>query len=182
MTSERQLGLFPEGGDECGAPLHGLEPVAGELADLPDGVQAQVGDLVFLQIGPDRLDRIEFRRVGRQAGDSDVAVQFLQPCLDQTRAVRGNAVPDDQQRPLDLALERTEEFDDLLGADGTGEESEIELPEGQPGDGRELFPGEAVLQDRRVAAQAPGARDTGTFGEARFVYEDDGATLPLGFF
>ena len=64
MTSERQFSLFPESGDEMRSPLHGLEPVACELADFANCVETEIGDLVFLEVGPDRLDRIEFRGLG----------------------------------------------------------------------------------------------------------------------
>ena len=45
--------------------LHGPEPIASELVDLANGVETKAGDLVFLEVGPDRLDRIEFRCAGR---------------------------------------------------------------------------------------------------------------------
>jgi len=182
MTSERQFGLFPECRDEIRSPLHGLEPVAGELADFANSGKAQVGDFMFLEIGPDGLDRIELRRVRRQARHGDLPVLFLQPCLDQARAMGGYPIPDDEQGLLDLAPERTQEFDDLLGADGAGKEAEVELPERQAGDRRELLPGEAVLQDRRLAAQTPGAGNARPLREPRFVYEDEGTALPPGFF
>ena len=66
MTSERQLSLFPERGDQRRSALHGLEPITGELTDFADGVEAQIGDLMLLEIGPDRFNRIEFGSVGRQ--------------------------------------------------------------------------------------------------------------------
>ena len=53
-------------GDEIRAPLHGVEPVADELADVAHDVEAQLGDLMFLELGQGRLDRVEFREVERQ--------------------------------------------------------------------------------------------------------------------
>jgi hypothetical protein len=50
--------------------LHGLEAVTGDLTDLANGIEAQVGDLVLLEISPDGLHWVEFRRIGGQAGDS----------------------------------------------------------------------------------------------------------------
>lgn len=38
----------------------GLEPVADKLADFANGVEAQIGNLMFLEADPDRLNRIEF--------------------------------------------------------------------------------------------------------------------------
>ena len=57
MTSEREFSLFLESGDEARSVLHRLEPVAVELADHADAVEAQVGNLMLLEIGPDRLGR-----------------------------------------------------------------------------------------------------------------------------
>src|SRR2546425_12275425 len=130
MTSERQFSLFPESGDEMRSSLHRLEPIAGEPADFADRVAAQVGDLMFFEVGPDRLDRVEFRRVRRQARNSDMPVQLFEPGRELAAAMCRGAVPDDEQRPLDLALERAEKFDDLLGTDRTGKEAEVELPKG----------------------------------------------------
>jgi hypothetical protein len=105
-----------------GLPLHGLEPVAGELTDFADGVEAQIGNLMLLEIGPDRFNRIEFGGVGWQARHRDMSVQFFQPGADLAAAMDRRAIPDDQQRPFDLTLERAEKFDDLLGANGAGKE------------------------------------------------------------
>jgi hypothetical protein len=96
--------------------------------------------------------------------------------------MRGDTVPDDQQGALDLMLERSDKRNDLLGANGTGKETEVELPERQAGNGRQLLPVETVLEHRRVSTPAPGARHTRALGQARLVYEDDGAPFALGFF
>lgn len=182
MTSKSQLSLFPERGDQRWSPLHRLEPIAGELADFANGAEAQIGDLMLLEIGPDRLNRIEFRGIGRQARNRKMAVQFFQPGVEFSAAMDGSAIPDDQQRFLDLTLECTEKFDDLLGTNGPGKEPEVELREGQAGNGRELLPGEAVLKNRCLTTQAPSAGHTGPFAQSGFVDEDDGAVLSLGFF
>jgi len=182
MTLECQFSLFPEGSDQMRSSLHGLEAIASELADFANAVQAKVGDLMFLEIGPDRLDRIEFGSVGRQACNGDVAIQLLEPGLDLATAMGGDAVPDDQQRPLNLSLERAQEFDYLFGVDGSGEKAEIELPKGKSGDRRQLLPIEAVLQYGCVPAQTPGTSNAGTFAQPRFVDEDNGTTFSLGFF
>ena len=145
MTSEGQFSLFPGRSDQRWSPLHRLEVVAGELADFADGVEAQIGDLVLFEIGPDRLNGIEFRGIGRQARNRNMAVQLYEPGVEFSAAMDGSTIPDDQQRFLDLALEGTEKFDDLLGANGPGKEPEVELREGQTGNGRELLPSKVVF-------------------------------------
>lgn len=182
MTSERQLSLFPERGDQRWSALHGLEPIAGELTDFADGVEAQIGNLMLLEIGPDRFNRIKFGGIGRQARHRNMSVQLFQPGADLAAAMDRRAIPDDQQRLFDLTLEGAQKFDDLLGTNGAGKEPKVELREGQTGDGRELLPGETVLKNWRLAAQAPGAGDAGPFAQSGFVDEDDGAVFSLGFF
>lgn len=71
--SQSQFCLLPESADELVAALHRLQASACKVADLGKVHRAQIGDLVFLQVRPDRLDRVEFRRVGRQERDGDVS-------------------------------------------------------------------------------------------------------------
>src|SRR6185437_5005566 len=93
-------------------------------------------------------------------------------------AVRLQTVPDDQQFSADGGRERFEKLNDLRALDRTREQAEVEAPEAHPGDGRELLPTEAVLQDRSLTAGSPGARATGTFGQTGLVYEDEDSSLP----
>jgi len=45
--------------------------------------KAQIGGLVFLEVCPDRTDRIEFRGIRRQARNGDVSMQFFTPGITQ---------------------------------------------------------------------------------------------------
>ena len=134
MTSNRQFGLLPERGDELRSALHRLEPVAGEGADLADGVQAKIGQLALLHVTPDVFDRIEFRRVRGQAFQDQVSVERFDVVLDDAAAVRRQAVPDDQQLAANLLGRRLQEFDKLRAADRAGMEAEIEVPKTDAGD------------------------------------------------
>jgi hypothetical protein len=58
---------------------------------------------------------------------------------------------------------------------GVFDELEIEFPEGDPGCGRELVPGGAVLRHRGLALGRPGAQAVGPFAHFRLVDEDDGS-------
>src|SRR3954454_19115118 len=165
-----------------GSALHGLEAVACELPDLVDGVAAQVGDLMLFEVSPDRLNWIEFRSIGRQSGNGQRSSLILQPRLDLAAAVDRCTIPDDQQRALDLTLERSQKVHDLLRANGSGKETKVELPEGQAGDDRELFPVETVLEHGRSSTQAPSTRHTRALRQTGLVYEDDGAAFAPGFF
>src|SRR5882672_8336692 len=118
MTLNRQLSLLPECGDELRSALHGLEPVAGEGANLANGVKAQIAQLALLHIAPDVFDRIELRSVGRQALQDDVSVERFDVVLDHTTAMRRQAVPDDQQLAANLLAKCLQEFDELGTTNG----------------------------------------------------------------
>lgn len=143
---------------------------------------AQVGDLPVLEVAPDVLNRIEFRRIGWQVVKDDTIALGLDECAHQSALVGLEAVPNDQQLALDLARERGQELHQLWALDAAGEEPEVEVPEGHAGNGGALLPGEAVLQHRRLPLGRPGAHPGRPFAQSRFVDEDEGAPLAPGFF
>src|ERR1017187_317419 len=96
--------------------------------------------------------------------------------------MRGQAVPDDQQRFADLTPQGVEELDDLRTLDGSGKEPEVEAPEGNAGNDRELMPVKVILQDWRVAARCPSAHPSGPFAQPGLIYEDDDSALFCGVF
>jgi hypothetical protein len=69
--------------------VHGFEPIAGERAMLGNGVQAQVGKLVLLEVGPGGLDRIEFRHTRQQGCHGDVAIQHSESGIELSAATNG---------------------------------------------------------------------------------------------
>src|SRR5271169_6887452 len=156
MTLNRQLSLLPERGDELRSALHGLESIAGEGAYLANGMQTEIGQLALLHVAPDVFDRIEFRRVRGQSFQDQVALKRFDVVLNDATAVRRQAVPDDQQLAPDLLGKGLQKFDELGSADRAGMETEIEVPETDTGDDRQLLPVEAVLQDRSLAFGRPG--------------------------
>src|SRR6476659_1342073 len=68
-----QFGLLPKCLDQLRSSLHGSQAPTCEVADFSKVRWTQVGDLMLLQIGPDRLDRIELGRVRRQERDGDAS-------------------------------------------------------------------------------------------------------------
>ncbi len=106
---------------------------------------AAVGELLMLEMAADVFGRIELGRVGRQLFDLEGTVQCFQTVAHESRPVRWQAVPDDQQRLSDLPAEGMQEFDDLRALDGAREESEVEAPQGDASDDGQLMPVEVVL-------------------------------------
>ena len=92
-------------------------------------------------------------------------------------------IPDDKQLARsEVAAQVFEEGDEIGRAHGAIDELEIEFPEGDPGHGRELVPGEAVLKNRSLASGRPGSHAMGPFADPGFVYENDGSALPGAVF
>lgn len=178
--SQHQLSLLPESTNQLRSVLHGLEPATGEVADLGQIGRAQVGDFV-LQVRPYSFDRVELRGIRRTERDGDATILLVEPLAHLATFMRAHTIPHDQQLFADLPLESGEEFDDLLALYGTRNETEVEAPPGQPGDGRHLLPCEALLDDRRLPARRPRTRDRAFLGQSRLVYKDDGVVFPLRF-
>ena len=181
-VSQGQFGLFPERRHQRWSPLHRSQSASGEVTDLSERAGTEVADLMRLQITPKVFHRIEFWRIGRQERQLDVHVVTLDVPAHHFAFVRLQAVPDDEQRTRNLAIERRKKLDDLGTLDAAGKQAEVKLPEGNPRDRGELLPGEVVLQHRRLAAWCPGAYPRGTFGESRLVNKDYGLAAFFGVF
>src|SRR6266550_4583978 len=145
MTLNRQLCLLPERGDEPRSALHGFQTVACKRADFTDGVETQIGQLALFHVSPNVFDGIELWRVCRQT------------------------IPNDQQLAVDLVGERLQECHELGATDRPGVEAEVEAPEAQAGDYRQLLPVKAVLENRRLPSGCPGLDPGRSFAQSRFV-------------
>src|ERR1700722_4635556 len=182
MTISKQFRLLPEGRDQCAAALHRAQIAASTLAQIGEVAGTVVRHCVMFEVAPDVFDRVQFRRIGRQMLQGDATVEALDVFFDQPRAMRLQAVPDDQKLLADRGLQGLEELNDLRALDRTGEETKVETPIAHAGDDRELLPREAVLQDRCLALRGPGTCAAGSFGQTRFVDEDDYSALPRSDF
>ena len=182
MTSNRQLSLFPESGDDLRSALHGFQAAAGVTLYFVDRLGAQAGQLALLGVAKQVLDRIELGRVTGQALQHDLVVERFDVVANGAASMRGKSVPDDRQLRADLRFERLEELDQLWALDRTTKEPEVETPERDPGDQRERVPVEAVLNRRRAAFWRPGPDSRGAFAQSKFVDEDDGSSLSSGLF
>ncbi len=158
--SDRQLGLFPEGCDQVAALLHGFETTPGKVTDLMEFVSAEIAEFMDLKIPPQVLHRVQFRGIRREKSDLDIDIVPLHIAPHQLALVRLQPVPNDEQRSRDLPVKGLEERDDLRSLDAARKQAEIELPESDTRNDRELVPGEAVLQHRGLSPGRPGP-DTG---------------------
>ena len=88
--------------------MSALEFVACGGVQLAQVVGTVVGQRVSLEPSPQVFDRIEVWGIGRKKGDLDVPVQRIQIIAHQATAMRLQAIPDHQQRLLEMGLERLE--------------------------------------------------------------------------
>jgi len=70
----------------------------------------------------------------------------------------------------------------LVGANGAGKQTKVEVPPGNAGHGGECLPVEGVLQNRRLAFGCPGPHPMRSLAQPAFVDEDDRPSLCLRFF
>ena len=109
-----KLSLFPASHDDGLAMLSAFELVSGGVFEFLQSEGAEVGQGMALEPGPEKFDRIEFRRIGRQTLNDDPAIGRIDVVAHQRAAMRPGAVPQDQQPPAmmeerrcaDLSLER----------------------------------------------------------------------------
>src|SRR5262249_15862854 len=165
-----------------GPTAHARQGAAGMVAELDEIARTKVGQLVMLPVAPDVLHRIEFGRIGRQLLDYQPALVRGEELLDYPPAVRRQSVPHHQQLARQVTQQMAEEVDYFRGADGAAIEPEVEIPPGDPGDGRQHLPGEVILQDRSLSARRPGSHPIPPFAQSALVDEDDGAPLAERFF
>jgi hypothetical protein len=163
----KKLGLFPEGSDQL-RPVDfaadALERLGGKVAELPDVLRAEVGQLVPFPVGPEIFDGIKLRGIGRQIGHRDTLAMGFHIATHAQTAVDLSPVPDDEDLAGKEAPELAEEGDDLGGPDGSPVQAEAKGATGYAGNGRQLLPVEAELEDGRLACRRPGAH---TMGAAR---------------
>ncbi len=123
------------------------EPVI-ELREAPEVTGTEVGKFMLLPAGPEPsgarspaagspqgsaggrwpiLHRVEFGGVGRQAAGEDFAFQRFEIFADGGGAMDGGAVPGDQQLAGRMALQMSEELEDLRALDAAGKEPAVEV-------------------------------------------------------
>lgn len=162
MTLGPKISLGKAGENDLRSATHAPQRGCGIATQFPSVAYDEITDLMFLEVRPQILGGIEFRRVGRQGGYLQTPLRGGHELFDQLTAMNGRSIPEDQKRRLQMAQERFEEFDDLRTLDGARMDLEIEIPESDPRDDRKTLPAEGLLDDRSLAARRPGAHPVGT--------------------
>src|SRR6185312_2322986 len=137
---------------------------------------------MLLAISPDVFHRVEFRSIGWQALQMNAAVLLGDVILYQAASVRGQAIPNDSQSAANVLLEMFQKLDHLRSLDAAGEESEVEIPDGDARDGRKTLPVEGILQYRSLAAWSPGSDPMRPLAQSAFVHKYYRSALLERFF
>lgn len=178
----KELGLLPERCDKGSPSLHRSKSRTGMAFQVCQVLGTEVRHGMRLEIAPDVLHRIELRRIRGQELERDGAALQFNVLTDETGAMCAKTVPYDEQSSPDGRLQCPQELNDLRRLDRACEKAKVEAHEARPGNHRQVFPAEGVLQNRRFTFGRPGACAAGTFGQTRLVYEDDDSSLPRGDF
>jgi len=149
-------------------------------SQLAQGFGAEIGQLVGREVCPQRLHRVEFRRVGGKRLYPQPVALALQITPSETADMRGQTIPQQDHRAgnvspqgahspydpvaIDVARPQREEQPRLLGNRAVGDQANR----------RESLPVEGLAQDRRLASRRPGAPDAGALGKAGLVPENQG--------
>src|SRR6478735_1017814 len=182
MATSPESGLNPARGDDGRAVLRALEFVAGGDVELVEVGRTEVGQGMTLEPCPQELDGVQVGRVRWQERHLDGATGGVQVLAHELAAMGPQAVPDDQQRSLQVGAQRLEELDVLLLLDRALVQAEQAVRAAQPGDDGDVRPVEVELDDRCLTLGRPGAHPRGPFAQTGLVDEDDQSPLALGFF
>ena len=152
------------------------------MAQLAEVLRAEVGQLVLLPVGPQILDRIQFRGIAgkklqpkrprcwrtkshtarlRWPGSPSQTISSL-PGMWRSRCVRNSMICGLRMAP--------------------GKQSEVEVPPGHARHRRQRLPVKVILQHRRLSLRRPGTAAVGALAQSTFVDEDDGPAFFSGFF
>src|SRR5579863_1529133 len=150
--------------------------------ERPEVLRANIGQGVLLPVGPDILDRVEFRSITRQIFDAQPWAILIDEVSRDLALVRRQPIPYEGQRSWDVEQQRCQKLHHLGTLDRPLVKTEVEVIEGQAGDSRHFVPVEVVLQDGGLAARRPSPHPMRPLAHSAFIEEDDGTAFRPGFF
>jgi hypothetical protein len=157
--------------------VHPAQGRPGMIAKRKVVPRAQVGKVMVRPIRPQSFHRVEFRRISRELLNDDPSSLPGQVLPDQPSAVAGLAVPDGQQLSRHTTREVPQKTDHLRAPGRPRIETEVEVPQGDPGDGRARLPVEVILEHRGLPTRGPGPNPVRAFAQPTLVREDDDSAL-----
>lgn len=137
---------------------------------------------MLFAVAPDVFHGIEFWCIGRQKLQVDGSPLLGHKLPHQSAAMSGQAVPNHGQGTVNVLQQVFQKLDHLRGLDAPREKPEVEIPDGDAGDGRQAFPVERILQHRRLATWSPRADSMRSLAQTALVDKHYGSGLLEGFF
>jgi len=141
-----------------------------------------------LEICPDKLVRVEFRRISREVKGVDSRIAFKES-LDELGLVDGASVPEENDRAFEAAAKMPEEVSDLSGPDVLiGIKARVESKsfsswrDRDGGDSRYLGPASGDNEDGCFSFNRPGSLDIGNKRESALIQEGQAGSKPSGLF
>jgi len=140
-----------------------------------------------LGLGPDKLVRIEFRGIGREAMDMK-PLMLAKEIFDDDAPVDGAAIPKERHCSTQVAQEVAQEDDDLHAGDIVRVETKVKSETflgrgyGEAGDDGNPIPSVAMLKKGGLPNRRPGLTDVRDEEESAFVEKDEMGPKFLGFF
>ena len=175
--------------EKVGLALERPPVAAGRRRELAEIVEGQIRQRVELEVAPDVLHRIELGRVGREELGDELGVR-CEKILHNVRAMRIQAIPDENNGRADLRQELAEKVDDTLGVDvGIRVKAKVEADvvalgrHAQRPDGGHLAMGSATLAEKWCfPSWVPRAPHEGRHHQATLVEEREPGLAPRCFF
>ena len=179
--------MLKEGPEEGWPLVFGQQRAGNLVGEVLDILRDEVGHFSILGMAPTMLDGIQFWCIRRELFDMEAGA------IEVTQQARGflvptEAIPDHQQRTLEMAAELLDKRKDIVPGDVGRRDRKIEsqaLTPGRDGDG--AGDGQAVvtiptIMDRCLALRCPRPAHRGLQHEAALINQNDRAALTPGFF
>jgi len=152
------------------------------MLQLSDIGRAQISQLVALEVRLEVFVRVEIGAVGRKS-------KYVQPpmtgqeLLNCFRTVKLHAIPQHEQRTPGTAQQLAKEGDQLARANRAPTQAEVTAATQANGGNRgQLWPVEAMAEDRGRPARSPGLGHIGSQGEPGFVEKQQPSAGAPAFF
>lgn len=166
-------------------PLEAVAQLAAQQTEIVGRGVRQGGGV---QVGPERLQRIQFRSIRGQPLHGQPVPMTLQRVGHTPTAMRGQPIPQEDHPTPDMPAQGGQEARDVWPANRAAVQREQPTrlaPGGRRqhrADGRQMLPVERLPHQGRAPFGGPGCPNGRPLGEAALVEEAQRGLQPVGFF
>lgn len=180
--------MTEEGSTQAWVAMDAPQPASHAGAQAVEIVCGRVGQGGGVQMGPELLDRIQFRGVGREWLQAQPVTMVPEGLHGEPAAMSRQPIPQQDHRAAAMTLEAVQEAHDVPTADATALQRQQPARAPTVGTGQQgsdpghPLPVEGFNQARRLPARCPGGAEGGTLRETAFVHKTQPSLQPLGVF